>query len=125
MDFGIAKMASSGKTQTNIVMGTPTYMSPEQIAGKKVDGRSDIFPLGIVLFELLTGQLPFTADNLSAVLFSIAHHPHPAIQSLRPDLPPMVQEIVNHALQKELPHRYRRAEEFAGELRACLQRLAA
>ena len=125
MDFGIAKMASSSKTQTNIVMGTPTYMSPEQIAGKKVDGRSDIFSLGIVLFELLTGQLPFTADNLSAVLFSIAHHPHPAIQPLRPDLPPMVQEIVNRALQKELPHRYRRADEFANELRACLQSLAA
>ena len=125
MDFGIAKMASSGKTQTNIVMGTPTYMSPEQIAGKKVDGRSDIFSLGVVLFELLTGQLPFTADNLPAVLFSIAHHPHPAIQTLRPDLPPMVQEIVDRALQKELPHRYRRGEEFAGELRACLQSLAA
>jgi len=125
MDFGIAKMASSGKTQTNIVLGTPTYMSPEQIAGKKVDGRSDIFSLGVVLFELLTGQLPFTADNLSAVLFSIAHHPHPAIQTLRPDLPLMVPEIVDRALQKELPHRYRRADEFADELRACLQSLAA
>ncbi len=125
MDFGIAKMASSSKTQTNIVLGTPTYMSPEQIAGKKVDGRSDIFSLGVVLFELLTGQLPFTADNLSAVLFSIAHHPHPAIQTLRPDLPLMVPEIVDRALQKELPHRYRRADEFAGELRACLQSLAA
>ena len=125
MDFGIAKMASSSKTQTNIVLGTPTYMSPEQIAGKKVDGRSDIFSLGVVLFELLTGQLPFIADNLSAVLFSIAHHPHPAIQTLRPDLPPIIQEIVDRALQKELAHRYRRAEEFAGELRACLHSLAA
>jgi len=125
MDFGIAKMASSSKSHTDIVLGTPTYMSPEQIAGKKVDGRSDIFSLGVVLFELLTGQLPFSADNLSAVLFSIAHHPHPAIQTLRPDLPPMVQEIVDRALQKELPHRYRRAEEFACELRACLQSLAA
>jgi serine/threonine-protein kinase len=125
MDFGIAKLASSSKTQTNMVLGTPTYMSPEQIAGKKVDGRSDIFSLGVVLFELLTGQPPFTADNLPALLFSIAHHPHPAIQTLRPDLPPMVQEIVDRSLQKELPHRYRRADEFARELRACLQSLAA
>jgi serine/threonine-protein kinase len=125
MDFGIAKMASSSKTETNMVLGTPTYMSPEQIAGKKVDGRSDIFSLGIVLFELLTGQTPFTADNLSALLFSIAHHPHPDIQTLRPDLHPMVHEIVDRALQKELPHRYRRAEEFARELRVCLQSLAA
>jgi eukaryotic-like serine/threonine-protein kinase len=125
MDFGIAKLASSSKTQTNVVLGTPMYMSPEQVAGKKVDGRSDIFSLGTVLFELLTGQLPFTADNLPALLFSIAHHPHPAIQTLRPDLPPMVQEIVDRALHKDLPRRYRRAEEFARDLRACLQRLAA
>jgi eukaryotic-like serine/threonine-protein kinase len=125
MDFGIAKMASASKTETNIVLGTPTYMSPEQIAGKKVDGRSDVFSLGIVLFELLTGQLPFTADNLSAMLFSIAHHPHLSIQTLRPNLPAKVREIVDHALQKELPHRYRRAEDFADELRVCLRSLAA
>ncbi|HTL60372.1 MAG TPA: serine/threonine-protein kinase [Nitrospira sp.] len=125
MDFGIAKMASSSKTQTDVVLGTPTYMSPEQIAGKKVDGRSDVFSLGVVLFELLTGQPPFTADNLSALLFAIAHHPHPDLQSLRRDLPPMLQEVINRALQKELPQRYRRAGELAQDLRACLPGLAA
>jgi serine/threonine-protein kinase len=125
MDFGIAKMASSNKTQTDIVLGTPTYMSPEQIAGKKVDGRSDIFSLGVVLFELLAGQPPFTADNLSALLFTITHNPHPAIHSFRKDLSPMVQEILDRALQKELPQRYRRAGEFAQDLRACLHSLAA
>jgi serine/threonine-protein kinase len=125
MDFGIAKMASNSKTQTDIVLGTPTYMSPEQIAGKKVDGRSDVFSLGVVFFELLTGQPPFTADNLSALLFAIAQHPHPELHSLRPDLPPMFQEIINRALQKELPQRYRGAGEFAQDLRACLHTLAA
>jgi eukaryotic-like serine/threonine-protein kinase len=125
MDFGIAKMASSSKTQTDIVLGTPTYMSPEQIAGKKVDGRSDIFSLGIVLFELLAGQPPFTADNLSALLFTITQNPHPAIHSFRKDLSPMVQEILDRALQKELPQRYRRAGEFALDLRASLHSLAA
>jgi len=125
MDFGIAKMASSSKTQTDIVLGTPTYMSPEQIAGKKVDGRSDIFSLGTVLFELLAGQPPFTADNLSALLFTITHNPHPAIHSFRKDLSPMLQEILDRALQKELPQRYRRAGEFARDLRACLHNLAA
>ena len=125
MDFGIAKMASSSKTQTDTVLGTPTYMSPEQIAGKKVDGRSDIFSLGTVLFELLAGQPPFTADNLSALLFTIAHNPHPAIHSFRKDLSPMVQEILDRALQKEMPQRYRRAGEFAQDLRACLHNLAA
>lgn len=125
MDFGIAKMASSSKTQTDLVLGTPTYMSPEQIAGKKVDGRSDIFSLGVVLFELLTGRPPFSADNLSALLFAIAHQPHPPLNELRKDLPPMFQEVLDRALQKELPRRYRRADEFARELRACLQSLAA
>lgn len=125
MDFGIAKVTSSSKTQTDVVLGTPTYMSPEQIAGKKVDGRSDVFSLGVVLFELLSGQPPFTADNLSALLFAIAHQPHPNLLSLRQDLPPMFQEVVDRALQKELPQRYRRAGELAQDLRACLQSLAA
>jgi eukaryotic-like serine/threonine-protein kinase len=125
MDFGIAKMVSSSNTQTDVVLGTPTYMSPEQIAGKKVDGRSDVFSLGVVLFELLTGQPPFTADNLPAILFAIAHNPHPELQTLRQDLPPMVQEIMNRALQKDLPQRYRRAGELAQDLRACLHSLAA
>ena len=125
MDFGIAKMASSNRTHTDVVLGTPTYMSPEQIAGKKVDGRSDVFSLGIVLFELLTGQPPFTADNLSALLFAITHHPHPDVQTLRRDLPPMLQEVINRALQKELPQRYRRAGELAQDLRACHHTLAA
>ncbi len=125
MDFGIAKTASSSRTQTDIVLGTPTYMSPEQIAGKKVDGRSDIFSLGIVLFELLTGRPPFTADNLSALLFTIAHQPHPALTTIRTDLSPMFQEALDRALQKDLPQRYRRASEFAQDLRACVQRLAA
>jgi serine/threonine-protein kinase len=125
MDFGIAKVNSNSKTQTDIVLGTPTYMSPEQIAGKKVDGRSDIFSLGIVLFELLTGRPPFTADNLSALLFSIAHHPHPSLESHRKDLPPMLQDILDRALQKELPQRYRRGADFAQDLRACFQQLAA
>jgi len=125
MDFGIAKMASSSKTQTDLVLGTPAYMSPEQIAGKKVDGRSDIFSLGVVMFELLTGEPPFTADNVSALLFTITHNPHPNIRTIRKDLPPMVQEILDRALQKELPQRYRRAEELAHDLRTCLQSLAA
>jgi|APFre7841882590_1041340.scaffolds.fasta_scaffold07026_3 serine/threonine-protein kinase len=125
MDFGIAKMASSSKTQTNIVLGTPTYMSPEQIAGKKVDGRSDIFSLGVVLFEMLSGRPPFTADNLSALLFAITHNPHPSMKVIRPDLPPAIQHVLNQALEKDPALRFRRAAEFAQELRACLQGQAA
>lgn len=125
MDFGIAKMASSSKTQTDIVLGTPTYMSPEQIGGKKVDGRSDIFSLGVVLFELLSGGPPFTADNVSALLFAIAHQSEPPLSIFRSDVPPRLQEAVSRALQKDPVHRYRRANEFAHDLRACTQVLAA
>ncbi|MEC4890045.1 MAG: serine/threonine-protein kinase [Nitrospira sp.] len=125
MDFGIAKMASSSKTQADVVLGTPTYMSPEQIAGKKVDGRSDIFSLGVVLYELLSGKPPFTADNLSALLFAIAHHPYPSIHTIRPDLPPAMLEVLNCALQKDPALRFRRAGEFSQAIRACLQGLAA
>ncbi len=125
MDFGIAKMATSSKTQTNIVLGTPTYMSPEQISGKKVDGRSDIFSLAVVMFELLTGRPPFTADNVSALLFAIAHTPHLSVKTIRPDLPPTVKKILDQALQKDPVHRYRRADDLAMELRSCLEELAA
>lgn len=125
MDFGIAQMATFSKTKTNIVMGTPTYMSPEQIAGKKVDGRSDIFSLGVVMFELLTGRPPFLADNVSALLFAIAHNPHPSMKAIRPDLPPTIKNILDRALHKDPVHRYRRAGEFATELRSYAGGLAA
>ena len=125
MDFGIAKMATSSKTQTNIVVGTPTYMSPEQIAGRKVDGRSDIFSLGVVMFELLTGRPPFMADNVSALLFAIAHNPHPSMKAIRPDLPLTFKDVLDRALHKDPVHRYRRANEFAMELRSCVEGLAA
>ena len=119
MDFGIAKMASSGKTQTDVVLGTPTYMSPEQIAGKKVDGRSDIFSLGVVLFELLTGRPPFTADHVAALLFAIANTPHLPLAALRSDLPPRLQDVLNQMLHKDPVHRYPRARDLARDLRAC------
>jgi eukaryotic-like serine/threonine-protein kinase len=125
MDFGIAKMASSSKTQTDIVLGTPTYMSPEQIAGKKVDGRSDIFSLGVVLFELLTGRPPFTADHVSALLFAIAHTAHTPVTTLRSDLPPRMQDLLDQTLHKDPVQRYPRARELARDLRACADGLAA
>jgi serine/threonine-protein kinase len=100
-------------------------MSPEQLAGKLVDGRTDIFSLGVVMFELLTGRPPFTADNVSALLFAIAHTPCPALATLRPDLPPIAQHVLDCALQKDPVQRYRRAAEFAHELRSCAPGLAA
>jgi serine/threonine-protein kinase len=121
MDFGIAKVASHSKTQTNMILGTPRYMSPEQAAGKNVDGRSDVFSLGIVLFELLTGQKPFDAENMAALVLKISKSPHPPLLKFRRDLPTRVQSIVDRALQKEVPNRYRHASDFAQDLRDVYQ----
>jgi serine/threonine-protein kinase len=125
MDFGIATMASSARTKTETVLGTPTYMSPEQIAGKKVDGRSDVYSLGVVMFELLTGHPPFKADNLSALLYAITHTPPLRLSSVRTDLPPIIQDVLSCALQKDPVRRYRTGGEFAQALRAIVERLAA
>ncbi|MBX3235293.1 MAG: serine/threonine protein kinase [Nitrospiraceae bacterium] len=121
MDFGIAKVASQSKTQTSMIMGTPRYMSPEQASGKNVDGRSDVFSLGIVLFELLTGNKPFDAENMPALVMKISKSPHPPLLKYRRDLPTRVQSIVDRALQKEVPNRYRHASDFAQDLRDVYQ----
>jgi serine/threonine-protein kinase len=125
MDFGVAKFASSSKTHSDVVLGTPTYMSPEQLSGKKVDGRSDIFSLGVVLYELIAGRPPFMAENVPALLYAIANTPHPPLSAVRTDLPPALIEVVNRALHKDVAHRYRRAGEVAHVLHACAQNLAA
>ena len=125
MDFGIARITSSTKTQTGTIMGSPSYMSPEQVSGAKVDGRSDIFSLGVVLFELLTGTAPFDAEHVSAVLFKIAHESHPSVKAIRPELPPCTETILTRALHKEPLNRYHRARDLAQDLRKCQQSLSA
>lgn len=122
-DFGIARITTSTKTQTTMIMGTPSYMSPEQVIGDRVDGRADIFSLGVVLFELLTSEKPFQAENIPALLFKIAHEPPQSIGALRSDLPPGTDTILERALQKNVAHRYQHAREFAQDLRACVELL--
>ena len=122
-DFGIARITTSSKTQTGVLLGTPNYMSPEQITSTKVDGRADIFSLGVVLFEMLTGEKPFQSDNPATLMFQIAKEPHPAILTIRPDLPAACEAIVDRALQKDAAQRYQRAAEMAQALRACAQGL--
>ncbi len=121
MDFGIAKLATASKTQPSMIMGTPRYMSPEQATGKDVDGRSDVFSLGVVLFELLTGERPFDAENMPALVTRITKTPHAPLLKYRQDLPPRVQGILDRALQKDIPNRYRHAGDMAQDLRAVLQ----
>jgi serine/threonine-protein kinase len=123
-DFGIARVTTSAKTQTGIVLGTPSYMSPEQLAGAKVDGRSDLFSLGVVLFEMLTGERPFQGDSVASLMYVIANQPHPSPYDLRPDLPKVVGPVIDRALQKDATKRYQRGLEMAQDLRAAMSGLA-
>jgi serine/threonine-protein kinase len=123
-DFGIARVTTAAKTQTGIVLGTPSYMSPEQLSGTKVDGRSDLFSLGVVLFEMLTGERPFQGDSVATVMYVIANQPHPSPFDLRPDLPKAVGPIIDRALQKDAAKRYQRGLEMAQDLRAAMRGLA-
>ncbi|HET7649447.1 MAG TPA: serine/threonine-protein kinase [Gammaproteobacteria bacterium] len=117
-DFGIARITDSSKTKTGMVLGTPSYMSPEQLSGKKVDGRSDLFSLGVTLYQMLSGQLPFQADSMATLMFKIANEPHAPITTLRPELPAVIDAIVNKALQKDPAQRYQNGADFARDIRA-------
>src|SRR5687768_14365050 len=116
LDFGIAKFAQSSVTQTGSVMGTPSYMASEQIMGQPVDGRSDLFSAGVLLYELLAGAKPFQGDSPTAVVYQIMNgEPVPLAQSI-PDVPEAINQIVAKALQKNPDHRYAKAKEMASDL---------
>ncbi|WP_370299371.1 CHASE2 domain-containing serine/threonine-protein kinase [Abyssibacter sp.] len=116
-DFGIARITDASKTKTGMVLGTPSYMSPEQLSGRKVDGRSDIFSLTVTLYQLLTGQLPFQADSMATLMYKIANDAHAPANSVRPELPPEVEAILEAGLQKEYEKRFARAAELSRALR--------
>jgi len=120
-DFGIARITDSSKTKTGMVLGTPSYMSPEQLAGKKVDGRSDIFSLGVMMFQFITGSLPFRGDSMAALMYKITNDTHPKPESIRPELPRCVSVIINRALTKGPEDRYQTGALMARDLRKCLQ----
>jgi len=117
-DFGIARITDSSKTKTGMVLGTPSYMSPEQLSGKKVDGRSDLFSLAVSLYQMLCGALPFVGDSMAQLMFKIANEQPTDILSVRPDLPPGLVTFLNQAMAKEAEARYQTGDEFAAALRA-------
>ncbi|HEV2110742.1 MAG TPA: serine/threonine-protein kinase [Gammaproteobacteria bacterium] len=123
-DFGIARITDSSKTKTGMVLGTPSYMSPEQLSGKKVDGRSDLFSLGVTMYQLLAGQLPFQADSMATLMFKIANEPHAEVTVIRAELPAGVNQILDKALQKDPDKRYQRGADFAKDVRAYAAQLA-
>jgi len=119
-DFGIARITDSSKTKTGMVLGTPSYMSPEQLSGKKVDGKSDLFSLAVSLYQMACGTLPFTGDSMAQLMFRIANEPAPDILSINPALPPAFVAFLDKAMAKDADQRYPTGEDFATALRATL-----
>ena len=115
-DFGIAKIASSNLTTTGQFLGTPNYMSPEQVSGSPVDGRTDLFSLGVVLYELLTSRKPFQGDNLTAISYKIVHEDFTRPSDLSPDVPADFNDVVARAMAKDPWNRYQRGKDMALEL---------
>jgi serine/threonine-protein kinase len=130
LDFGLAKLGqgeatseetgypTASLTQTGVVMGTVPYMSPEQVEGKTVDHRSDIFSLGIIFYEMATGSRPFSGDSSAALMSSILKEKPPSISSLRRELPPRLEQIVERCLEKDPEHRYQAAALLVEDLAA-------
>lgn len=116
MDFGIAHFESSNMTQTGIAMGTPNYISPEQLRGKDVMPSSDIFSLGVVLYEMLTHRRPFVGENISQLVYKILNEEPVAVTAIDPKIPPLFELIMKKALAKDPLERYRSAKEFAAAL---------
>ena len=122
-DFGVACLTDTSKTKTGTILGSPSYMSPEQLAGVKVDGRSDLFSLGVTLYQLLCSELPFIADSLASLMYKIANEKHPDIRMFRPDLPSCVSQIINKSLHKDIERRFQSGSQMAKALTRCSERL--
>jgi eukaryotic-like serine/threonine-protein kinase len=123
-DFGIARITDSSKTKTGMVLGTPSYMSPEQLSGKKVDGQSDLFSLGVMTYQMTTGQLPFTGDSMATLMFKIANELHASAGTINPAMSQCLSDIIDRMLEKDIERRYARGSEIAKDLRACMDQAA-
>lgn len=115
-DFGIARAAGAESTRTGLVLGSPVYMAPEQLAGAPADARGDLYALGVVLFQLLAGRLPHESHSLGDLLRQVSHVPAPDLRTLRPELPPALAELVAALLAKTPAQRLRDAQTLADAL---------
>jgi serine/threonine-protein kinase len=116
-DFGIARLTDSSKTKTGMVLGTPSYMSPEQLAGQKIDGRSDLFSLASSFYQLLCGRLPFEGQSMGRLMYMIASEPPVDILTINPDVPAGIVAFLDRAMDKDPDNRFQTGEEFAAALR--------
>ena len=122
-DFGIARITDSSKTKTGMVLGTPSYMSPEQLSGAKIEGHSDLFSLGVSLYQLACGKLPFAGDSMAQLMFRIANEAPADILQIKPDLPPCVVAIIQKALAKKVEERFESGAAMAEAIRQCASAL--
>ena len=112
-DFGIARIADSSRTRTGLVLGTPSFMSPEQMAGRRVDGRSDLYSLGVMLYQLLSGHLPHRAETMAMLMYEIANETPPDVRNWRPEIPASLArvavgaELLHVAARAVVVHRHR------------------
>jgi len=123
-DFGIARITASSKTKTGVVLGTPSYMSPEQLSGKHVDGRSDLFSLGVMMYEMLCGTRPFRGDSMATLMFQIANEPHPDIREYNEAIPESVVKLLDHMLAKDPDDRVENGAVVIREIVKCLKEMS-
>ena len=124
-DFGIARITNSSKTKTGAVLGTPPYMSPEQLAGKKVSGQTDLFSLGVMMYHLVTGELPFDGESIATLMYQITNQQHPSPTSINPKVPRCVCTIINRAMEKDTAKRYKTGVQMAADIGKCQKIIAA
>jgi eukaryotic-like serine/threonine-protein kinase len=124
-DFGVARLDDSSRTRTGLVLGTPSFMSPEQLAGRRTDGRSDLYSLGVMLFQLLTASLPHQGETMAKLMHQIANETAPDIRSLRPELPQELADVVALALEKRPEVRYADGGQMAQDLRTLVAAMLA
>ncbi len=125
LDFGLARLGVSELTRTGTVMGTPNYMSPEQVRGEKVDERSDLFSAGAVFYELLSGHKPFDSESVHSILYEVLEHDPQPLRSWVPDLPPLLLPIVDRALAKDPERRFASAAQMREALRGARRAIVA
>lgn len=116
-DFGIAIESDDGSQKDNVIIGTPSYMSPEQASGKKADNRSDIYSTGVILYEMLTGKVPFTGETSMAIIIKHLNEQAASMTDLNPEVPPQLEEIILRSLEKKPEHRYQDVRDFASRLK--------
>ncbi|PWB75449.1 hypothetical protein C3F09_02325, partial [candidate division GN15 bacterium] len=116
MDFGIARIDSNSMTKTGIAMGTPNYISPEQLKGLPIDRRADLFSMGVVMYEMLLGRRPFKGENITSLIYSILHHEPEKPSAVNPQIPLLFDHIVMRALKKVPAERYQKATELMADL---------